>query len=119
MSGQSKQVDIEIGQGDKFPIEFTVYERAVTGGQSILDLTASTVTLYLRNVRTGEDKIAGGSCTLDGDPTTGKCTITLSTTQTDTPGKYIGYLRIENLGGAGVAEKRTKKFTVSIGSNFE
>lgn len=113
----SSHVEVTLREADKFNLAFTIEEESPDSGTSALDLTGTTVTLYLKEVETGTLIVNGGAVTLV-DAANGTCRYTLSTSETATVGIYVGYLRIVDLGSL-TEEKRTADFTVVIGENYE
>lgn len=65
-----------------YPITATLKANGV-----IVDLTGSTVTIWLRNRATGVLKVSGAACTVSS-PTTGQVSYTPSSGDVDTSGSY-------------------------------
>lgn len=98
---------INIGQDDNEPIEFYVEDQSGT----VFDLTGKTVIFSMAKDGATARK-AGGSCDLNVDPATGRCTFAWGSGDTDTAGTYWGQLKITTTSGGKII--RSRKFIIEI-----
>ncbi len=88
----------KIYRGDTPTFEFTFTD----GDPAVFyDLTGATVTFAIKRSLTSTTEVPRFSktCVLDVDPTTGKCTSELLTTDSDHSGSYTAELQAEFAGG--------------------
>ena len=88
-----------------FDIQFTVKK----ADETLKDLTGYTVTLKVWKEDADNVKFSG-TCTLDDDPTSGKCYYTAQETDFDTLGGYNGELELTKSG----ERLDTKTFTIAV-----
>lgn len=111
------EVQVSLFAGDKFPLEFAVLEGSEAEGWEPLVLRDSAeqecgVTLTVWHEKTKTKIVTAQAVTLS-DADAGLCYYVLSAAETATAGRYVGQLKITNVGSHD-AIKRTETFILSI-----
>ena len=82
-------VEKDVYEGTTPKLSFTIFDNGVA-----YNLTGATVTFGLKATLSDAAYIVNRACTLDADPTTGKCSITLTAIETGTEGAYVAEIKV-------------------------